>query len=489
MSTPRTHRLYVGGKWIRGSGTGRLTVVNPASEEPIATVPQASVADMRAAIAAARAAFDEGPWGRSSPDERSALLTHLAERLQERKAELVELNIAEAGAVRALAETGQTQTSIDQLRHWARRAAHFPYVAPLPPLEAGRLGQGAILKEPVGVVAGITPFNYPFHLNLWKLGPALAMGNTVVLKPSPYTPLQALFIAEAAEEVGFPPGAINVVTGDDEASRELTRHPDVDMVSFTGSDAVGQRIMAQASETLKRLVLELGGKSPNIVLDDADPDRVASEAAAAFTRHCGQGCGNPTRILVHESLHDRLVEGLVAHLETVTVGDPSDPRVGMGPLIREVQRARVERYVRSGLDAGARIAFGGGRPGHLSRGYFVEPTLLVGVDNAMAVAQDEIFGPVACVIPFADDDDAVRIANDTRYGLCGNVWSGDPQRAWAVARRLRCGMVNVNGGAGGLSVHGTFGGYKRSGIGRELSDHGLHEFVELKTVYYPVGRS
>jgi aldehyde dehydrogenase (NAD+) len=360
-------------------------------------------------------------------------------------------------------------------------------VEPLPPLEGPTLGQGAVLKEPVGVVAAITPFNFPFYLNLWKLGPALAMGNTVVLKPSPFTPLEAFFIAEVAEEVGFPPGVVNVVTGDEDAGRELTSNPKVDMVSFTGSDAVGRRIMGQGADTLKRLVLELGGKSPNIVFADADLERVGPAVAGAYIRHSGQGCGNPTRILVQEGVHDALVERVCAYLATVRVGDPADPATAMGPLIRESQRERSERYVRSGLADGARVAFGGGRPSHLPKGYYFEPTLLVSVENSMSVAQDEIFGPVACVIPFRDDDDAVRIANDTRYGLCGNVWSGDPLRAFAVARRLRCGMVNVNGGAR-MSVHGTFGGYKQSGLGVEQGDHGLHEFVQLKTVYWPIGR-
>ena len=488
MSSGRRYqRLFVDGEWVASTGSGVQGVVNPATEGEIGSVPVASVADVRRAISAARRAFDQGPWGRSTPWERSQLLSRLADGFLARLDELIELNIAEAGAVRALAESTQTRLAIEHLQNWAERAASFPYVEPLPPIEGPVLGQGTILKEPVGVIAAVTPFNYPFYLNLWKLGPALAMGNTVVLKPSPFTPLQAFFIAEVAEEVGFPPGVVNVVTGDEEAGRELTTSPQVDMVSFTGSDVVGRRIMGQAADTLKRLVLELGGKSPNIVLPDADLDRVAPAVAAAFIRHTGQGCGNPTRILVPRELHDELVERICQHLSGVKVGDPADPKVDMGPLIRESQRERVERYVRWGLDDGAVVAFGGGRPAHLSRGYFVEPTLLVGVESSMRVAQDEIFGPVACVIPFRDDDDAVRIANDTRYGLCGNVWSGDPARAWSLARRLRCGMVNVNGGAR-LSVHGTFGGYKHSGLGVEQSDHGLHEFVQLKTVYWPVGR-
>jgi aldehyde dehydrogenase (NAD+) len=338
------------------------------------------------------------------------------------------------------------------------------------------------------VVAAITPFNFPTYLNLWKLGPALAMGNTVVLKPSPYTPLEALLLGEVVDEVGMPPGVVNVITGGEEVGHELSTNPAVDMVAFTGSDGVGKRIMAQASSTLKRLVLELGGKSPSIVFADADLDHVAATAVRGFTRHCGQGCGTPTRVLVQQESHDALVEKMVRALGSVRVGNPADSSVTMGPLIREAQRSRVERYVGLGREAGAEVAFGGGRPAGLDRGFFVDPTLFVGVDNSMAIAQDEIFGPVACVIPFRDEDDAIRIANDSRYGLCAWVWSGDSRRAYDVARRLRVGMVNVNGTMGLCVEHGTFGGYKQSGIGREMSDHGLHEYVELKTVYWPAGR-
>jgi aldehyde dehydrogenase (NAD+) len=480
------YQLFIDGKWEDGTGSEDLEVVNPATEEIIGRVPQASTKDVTKAVQAARAAFDDGPWGRLTPQERSKMLLRAAEEMMKRQPAFAELNIAEAGSVVELAHSTQTTVGIKHFTHWAERAATFPYVEPLN--DPSITGDGAIFKVPVGVVAAITPFNFPMYLNLWKLGPALAMGNTVVLKPSPYTPLEGFALAEAFEAADFPPGVVNVVTGDAAAGEELTSHPGVDMVAFTGSDVVGSRIMGQASDTVKRLLLELGGKAPYIVFADADIDTIGSAAANQYIRHQGQGCGNPTRMLVEQSVHDRFVARMVDTLAGVKVGDPSDPTVTMGPLIREAQRARAEHYIQSGLDDGATIAFGGKRPAHLERGYFVEPTLLVDVDNSWPVAQDEIFGPVAVVIPFRDEDDAVRIANDSRYGLCSWVWSGSTERAMAVAQRLRIGMVNVNGGAGGLSLNGTFGGFKRSGLGRELSDHGLHEYLELKTVYWPAER-
>ena len=477
--------FFVDGHFEDTTGDDEVVVVNPATEDVIGRVGNASTADLDRAVNAARVAFDEGPWPRLSPAERSRHLLRLADVLADRIDELIELNIAEAGATRDLAATGQTQTAFKFFRQWAERAATFSFVEPLPPFQGERLAQGVILKEPVGVVAAITPFNFPVLLNMYKLGPALAMGNTVVLKPSPYTPLEAFFIAQAIEDADLPKGVVNVIVGGEDVGRALTEHPGVDMVAFTGSDGVGRAIMGQASTTLKRVLLELGGKSPNIILPDADLGAAASSAAKMFIRHSGQGCGTPTRVLVHESVHDDVVDAMVAHLRDVRIGNPADATTTMGPLIREVQRARVERYVQSGIDEGATVAFGGGRP-DISRGYYVEPTLFTGAKNSMAIAQDEIFGPVAAVIPFSTVDEAVGIANDSRYGLCSWVWSQDVANAYEIGKRLRVGVVNVNGSMG-LSMYGTFGGYKQSGIGREMSDHGLHEYLELKTVYWPVG--
>lgn len=483
----RTYELFIDGAWTPASSDDHLTVINPATEERIGEVAQASTSDVVRAIAAARRAFDEGPWPRMAPAERARYLAAFHAALVRRKEELVDLVVTEAGSTRMVADFLQVQTPLDHLAWWAERAASFPYMEPLPPVTGMGLGQGVILKEPVGVVAAITPFNFPIFLNLWKLGPALAMGNTVVLKPSPYTPLEAFVLAEVLAEIGLPPGVVNVVTGDAAAGAELTTNPGVDLISFTGSDVVGRKVMEQASGGLKKVLLELGGKSPNIIFGGADLDRLLPMAVMGFTIHCGQGCALTTRILVQRSMHDELVERMRAFLGFFSVGDPSDPSVMMGPLIREEQRARVERFVASGIEAGAEVAFGGGRPAGVDRGFFVEPTLFTGVENSMEIAQEEIFGPVGVVIPFDSEDDAIRIANDTRYGLGGGIWHPDPARAFELARQIRTGMVTINGGGGGFTPFGTFGGYKHSGIGRELGDHGLHEYVELKTVAWPVG--
>jgi aldehyde dehydrogenase (NAD+) len=310
----------------------------------------------------------------------------------------------------------------------------------------------------------------------------------VVLKPSPYTPLEALVLGEIAEAADLPPGVLNVVTGGAAESERLTKHPDVGMVSFTGSDVVGKQIMGQAAEGLKKVVLELGGKSPNIVFAGSDVGKFAAAAAYAFTIHAGQGCALPTRIMAERSVYDDVVEGLTAALARVKVGDPADPKVTMGPLIREVQRERVERYVAAGAAEGARLACGGGRPAELSRGFFVEPTLFSDVDSSMTVAQDEIFGPVGVVIPFEGEDEAVAIANDTRYGLAASIWHPKPTQAFDLAKKVEAGTVTINGGGGGPSPWAPFGGYKQSGIGREFGDYGMLEFTRLKTVSWSAGR-
>lgn len=488
-STPlATRGLFIDGAWTDGVGEETLEVLNPATEETIAEVPQATPADIDAAVTAARRAFDEGPWPAMRPAERGRILGAMADELSRRRAELVELNIAEAGSTRMLAEILQVGVPIDHFADMAHRVLpQFAFEEPVAPILGNGIGQGVVVREPYGVAALITAFNFPFLLNLAKVGPALAAGCTAVLKSSPYTPLEALVLGEVAEAAGLPPGVLNVVTGDVAAGETLTRHPGVDIVSFTGSDAVGRKVYAQGAESIKKVVLELGGKSANIILDDADLDKVLESVLAGFITHAGQGCALQTRVLVHQSLHDELVARIVGTLGFISVGDPADPGTMMGPLIRDVQRRRVEELIAAGVDEGAQIAFGGGRPSHLERGFFVEPTLFVGVDNSMRIAQEEFFGPVAVVIPFRDDDEAARIANDSRYGLAGGVWSADPQRAAAVARRLRTGMVVINGGGGGLNPAAPFGGYKHSGIGREFGQYGLAEYLQHKALQWPVG--
>ncbi|MGW0021039.1 aldehyde dehydrogenase family protein [Rhodococcus sp. NPDC003382] len=489
MASERAGQLYIGGKWVDGRGTETLTVVNPATEAVIGTVPQATAADVDDAVRAARTAFDEGPWPQMSPRERATVLRRMVDELQRRRAELVDLSIAEAGSTRTLAEFIQVGTPIDHFADLVDRViGAFPFETPMPPIVGNGIGQGTVVREPYGVAALITPFNFPFFLNVFKVAPALAAGCTAVLKCSPYTPFEALVFGEVAEAAGLPDGVLNIITGDVEAGAALTTNPGVDIVSFTGSDTVGTKVYGQSAQSLKKVVLELGGKSANILLDDADLDDVMQSVLGGFITHAGQGCALLTRILVHESLHDELVARVKTALDYVTVGDPADPAVTMGPLIRETQRRRVEELIRVGQDEGAEIAYGGGRPAGLDKGFFVEPTLFVGVDNSMRIAQTEVFGPVGVVIPIRDDEDAVRIANDSPFGLAGGVWSSDPLRAHGIARRLRTGMVVVNGGGGGLSPDGPFGGYKRSGIGREFGAAGLSEFLQHKTIQWPAAR-
>ena len=483
-----TRGLYIDGGWTEGSGDEALAVLNPATEESVAEVPQATVVDIDTAVTAARRAFDEGPWSRMRPAERAGVLASMAAELDRRRAELVELSIVEAGSTRMLAEMLQVGAPIDHFTDMAERVLpQFNFTEPVAPIFGHGIGQGVVERAPYGVAALITAFNFPFLLNLAKLAPALAAGCTAVLKSSPYTPLEALVLGEVAEAAGLPPGTLNIVTGDIAAGEALTRHPGVDIVSFTGSDTVGRKVYAQGADTMKKVVLELGGKSANIILDDTDLDKVLENVLAGIITHAGQGCALLTRILVHESLHDDLVARIVGTLGFISVGDPADPATMMGPLIRDVQRRRVEELIASGVEQGAQIAFGGKRPAHLDRGFFLEPTLFVGVDNRMRIAQEEFFGPVGVVIPFRDDDDAVRIANDSRYGLAGGVWSADPQRAAAVARRLRTGMVVINGGGGGLNPASPFGGFKYSGIGREFGAYGLSEYLQHRALQWPVG--
>jgi aldehyde dehydrogenase (NAD+) len=479
--------LYIDGQWTDGLGSDVLSVVNPATEEEIGTVPQGTVSDMQLAIRAARRAFDDGPWPQMSPRQRSEALSRMAQRMLARYDELVNLSVAEAGSTRALAHSLQVGLPIEHFADLAERVLpRFDFESGMTPLVGHGLGQGVVLREPAGVAALITAYNFPLFLNLFKIAPALAAGCTAVLKPSPYTPLEALILGEIATEADLPPGVLNVVTGDIDAGRELTSNPMVDVVSFTGSEGVGRLVNRQAADTFKRVVLELGGKSANVICADADLDRATANVVAGFTVHAGQGCSLLTRTLVHRSRHDELVAKVSGLLTELTIGDPADEGTHVGPLIRETQRAKVEGMIDRARRDGAQVAYGGGRPANLDKGYYVEPTLLVDVDNEMEIARQEVFGPVGVVIPFDEDDDAVRLANDSDFGLGGGVWSADPVRAYAIARRLRTGTVSVNGGGGGLNPAAPFGGYKHSGLGREWGSYGMEEFLEHKAITWPV---
>lgn len=478
-------QLYIDGRRTDGRSDSPILVRNPATEETVAEIPGSSLSDVRQAVEAARRAFDEGPWPRMKPAERAAVLLRMAEEMERRLPDLVAVNMAEAGSVRALAETLQTRVPVAHLRDMAERVLPaFAWERPMDPTIAPGIGisQGVLRREAFGVCALISAYNFPFFLSMMKVIPALAAGCTAVLKPAPATPLETLLIGDFADAAGLPPGVLNIVTGDIEAGRELTTHPMVDLVSFTGSDTVGRTVYAQAAASLKKVVLELGGKSANIVRADGDLDGAVRSALAGITTHAGQGCSLLTRTLVHESVHDELVARLSAGLAAVRVGDPADPATTMGPLISEAQRDKVEKLIRVGEEEGARIVCGGRRPAGLDRGYFVEPTLFVGVDNDMTIARTEFFGPVGVVIPFRTDEEAVRIANDSPYGLAGAVWSADTVAAYEMASRIRAGGVTINGGSAGVNPRAAFGGYKQSGLGREWGEFGLDEYLQTKTV-------
>jgi aldehyde dehydrogenase (NAD+) len=498
------YELYIDGKWTSEAAAGTIDVVDPATEASIGSVPEGSVATAKRAIEAARRAFDTGPWPWMKPEDRAARLVRLAEVLESRAGDLRELIVAETGSVGFITDAIQAAGSIGMFRSNAQLVStSFRWVENGPPIGGPTLvGGSAIVREPIGVVAAITPFNFPFMLNVVKVAPALAVGCTVILKPHPWTPLDAMMIAEAAAEADMPPGVLNVITGHADVGDELTSNPMVDMVTFTGSTATGRRIMASASATVKKLQLELGGKSAQVVLDDVSEDVARSIGFGAVLTHCGQGCVLQTRLVLPAHLLDAYKEGVETVRPTVTIGDPRDQATVLGPLIREQQRRRVEDYVQSGLDDGAELLCGGKRPAHLAKGFFFEPTVMIG-RNEMRIAQEEIFGPVLTVVPYrGGDDEAVRIANDSIYGLGGGVIAASSARAFNAARQIRAGTVTATGvgtaavatgpGGGqgpgwgatpkGIGQAGAFGGYKQSGLGREWGHHGLEDFTEIKNL-------
>lgn len=496
MSVPftETTALFIGGDWVAPSA-GSDAIVNPATEEVIGSAPVGGRAEVEAAIAAARDAFDRGPWPRLPVEDRIAVMRRFQAGIVGRAGQICALLTAEAGAVQMLMLSAQFNGALEGMEYAIRLAGRLdpepaplelkpnPFVANAPDIFA----TGVIVREPHGVVAAITPYNYPFLLNVVKAVPALLTGNTVVLKPSQFTPFSALMLGHVAREAGLPPGALNIVTGGPEVGAMLTGDPRVDLVSFTGSDAVGRAILSQAADTLKTVHLELGGKSAMIVRHDADLQRAAALAAFSFTLHAGQGCALLTRFLVHNAIRPAFVEAVKAIAGSLKIGNPADPTTIVGPLIREAARLKTERYVRLGLDSGATLSLGGRRPAGLDRGYFFEPTLFDNVDNRSAIAQEEIFGPVGVVIGFDSDDEAVDLANDSRFGLSGAVMSRDAAAAYRLALRLRTGGVSINGGTGDLFVKAPFGGYKHSGIGREFGPRWLNEFTVEKAITYPIG--
>jgi aldehyde dehydrogenase (NAD+) len=472
-----------------GSDSGKtFDNVNPATEEIIGQVADASNAEMHRAIDAARRAFDETDWS-TNRELRKRCLTQLQEALANEREELREELILEVGCPRMTTHANQLDIPlVGALGYPIKLIDEYAWRTDLPEAtdRRGTHHIRQVWKEPVGVVGAIVPWNFPLEVTLNKLGQALATGNTVILKPAPNTPWNATRIGRVvAEHTDFPPGVLNVVTSSDHfVGEELTLSPKVDLISFTGSTVVGKRIMEKGAATLKRVFLELGGKSATIVLDDAEfATSVPSGVAVCF--HGGQGCAIQTRMLLPRSRYDEGVEILKATLGSVAYGDPQGPDVIMGPLVSERQRDRVLGYIDKGVKEGATLALGGGRPAHLPTGWYVEPTLFTDVDNSMTIAQEEIFGPVLVVIPFDDDDQAVQIANDSVYGLSGGVFSGSLDRAMGVAERIRTGTFAVNGGMALGAADIPFGGYKHSGIGRQNGVAGFDQYVETKSVAWP----
>ena len=465
-------KFYIDGAWVEPSTRETLDVVNPATEEVIGAIAMGGQADADAAVAAAGAAFES--FSATSREERLALLDRICEGYAARSAELAATVSAEMGAPMSLAAQAQVPSGLGHLRTMRKILADFEFETDL--------GTSLLVREPVGVCAFITPWNWPLNQIACKVAPALAAGCTMVLKPSEVAPLNALLFAEILHEAGVPAGVFNLVNGAGPVvGAALSSHPGVDMVSFTGSTRAGVEVARNAAPTVKRVAQELGGKSANIILDDADLGRAVSRGMFAVCNNTGQSCNAPTRMLVPHSRMDEAAEIAAAAAGKVVVGDPAAESTGIGPAVSEVQFDKIQRLIEAGIEEGARLATGGpGRPEGMERGYYVRPTVFSHVDNEMVVAREEIFGPVLVLIGYEDDDDAVRIANDTPYGLAGYVSAGDPERGRAVARRIRSGQVNLNGARPDFRV--PFGGYKQSGNGREWGRHGLEEFLEVKAI-------
>ncbi|MEJ7583407.1 MAG: aldehyde dehydrogenase [Acidimicrobiales bacterium] len=479
MSDHKT--FFIGGTWVPPTGSDRLEVVSPTTEAVIGSVPVATEQDMDRAVAAAREAFDRGPWPRMSPAERADVIAAISTGITARMDELADLISHENGSPWGFSRMGQVFAATAVYDSFAGLAREFPFEE----MRHGMLGPALVRKEPVGVAAGIIPWNVPQFIAALKAAPALASGSTIVLKPAPETPLDSYVLGEILEQSGLPPGVVNIVPAGREVGEHLVRHPDVDKVSFTGSTSAGRKIGAICGEQLKRVTLELGGKSAAIVCDDADLDTVIPALVPAALMNNGQACLAQTRILAPRSRYAEVRDALAEAVATYKVGDPLDPETECGPLVAERQRDRVEGYIAKGRDEGATVVVGGGRPAALATGFFVEPTLFTDVHNSMTIAQEEIFGPVLCLIPFDSEDDAVGIANDSDYGLSGSVYVGDVDvgRGIDIARRVRTGTYTVNGF--GMDFGSPFGGFKGSGVGRELGPEGLSAYLEDKTINLP----
>jgi aldehyde dehydrogenase (NAD+) len=479
VQVPLKHlsEFFIDGAWVGASSGATFDVIDSDTEELYYTVAEAQKADMDRAVAAARTAFDVGPWPRLTHAQRAEYLHAIANALQERAADIGELFPRQSGVVHGAA-LGITHLNVEMFHFYGDLADTFPFEERAKPGDGSPFG--LLVREPVGVVGAIIPWNIPLLLITAKIAPALLAGCTVVLKASPEAPGEAYLLAEIAEQIGLPAGVLNVVTADREVSEHLVKNHDVDKIAFTGSTIAGRRIASLLGERIGRYTLELGGKSAAVVLNDADIAQTAAILAGSECFLAGQTCSSLTRIIVPRERHDELVEAIAANFALVKVGDPFDPSTQMGPLAMSRARDRVEGLIAGGVADGARLVTGGGRPEHLDRGYYIEPTLFSNVDNSSTIAQEEIFGPVLSVLPAKDEEDAIRIANDSIYGLNASVFTEDVDRARQVAGRLRSGTVGHNSFQTDFTM--AFGGFKQSGIGREGGVDGLRPYLETKTV-------
>ncbi|MGH3531540.1 MAG: aldehyde dehydrogenase [Mycobacterium sp.] len=475
-------KLFIGGTWTTPSTSDVIEVHCPATGEYVGKVPQAAAADVDAAVAAARKAFDSGPWPTTPPKERAAVIAGALKLMEERKDLFTKLLADETGQPPTSVETMQWMSSIGALGFFAGPAVDQ---VKWQETRTGGYGQSIVHREPIGVVGAIVAWNVPLFLAVNKLGPALLAGCTMVLKPAAETPLTAIALAEVFAEAGLPEGVLSVVPGGIETGQALTSNPDIDILTFTGSSAVGKEIGQRAAEMLKPCTLELGGKSAAIVLEDVDLAAAIPMMVFSGIMNSGQACVAQTRILAPRSRYDEIVDAISTFMQALPVGPPSDPGAQIGSLISEKQRARVEGYIAKGVEEGARLVCGGGRPEGLDNGFFVQPTVFADVDNKMAIAQEEIFGPVLSIIPYDTEDDAIAIANDSVYGLAGSVWTTNVPRGLEISEKIRTGTYAINWYA--FDPCCPFGGYKNSGIGRENGPEGVEHFTQQKSVLMPIG--
>jgi aldehyde dehydrogenase (NAD+) len=478
-------RLFIGGDWVSPEGTRTIDVISPVTEEVVGRVPEGTEADIDKAVAAARRAFDHGPWPRMTPVERGEVLKAVAAQITAELGDMAEIITREMGSPITFSGMGQVLAPTMIFNYYADLAGTYAFDE----VRAGMLNpQVLVTKEPVGVVGAIAPWNVPLFIAAAKLAPSLAAGCTVVYKPAPETPFDAFRLAEIFTEAGLPKGVLSVVPAGREVSEHLVKHEGVDKISFTGSGVGGKRIGGLCGERLKRCTLELGGKSAAIILEDADLAATMPQLVPNAIMNNGQACIAQTRILAPRSRYAEVVDALVSSVSAMKVGDPMDPATDVGPVVAERQRTRIEGFLESGREQGATVSLGGGRPSgaEFAKGWYVEPTVFSDVDNKMRIAQEEIFGPVLVVIPYDGDDNAVEIANDSNYGLCGSVWTGDNDRGLGVARQVRTGTYMLNAPVP-IDFSTPFGGFKESGVGREFGPEGLESFLEMKSIALPAG--